>query len=166
MDSIGPDEQSAVELRDGAVSVSYQRYDLVSRGDPVARHACAELHGARSKPLHYLLIEQPLQLAAMDGELRPLVAGQPPTPLRVNFSSVQPDERPFLSRDSHLGEFRFFDPELVQLTYGIGLQVDAHTQWTHIPHRFENDAVDSNLMECQGCRQPADAAAGDDYGLI
>jgi len=46
------------------------------------------------------------------------------------------------------------------------LQVDTHPQRPHLAHRLQHDALDSNLMKCQGCGQPTDAAAGDDYGII
>ncbi len=57
-------------------------------------------------------------------------------------------------------------PRSIELAHRIGLQIDADAERAHVPDGFEDDAGHADLVERQGCRQPADAAAGDDYKII
>ena len=54
----------------------------------------------------------------------------------------------------------------MELAHRIGLQVDADTERAHLARRFEHHAGHADLLQRQGRRQPADAAAGDEHGAF
>jgi hypothetical protein len=54
----------------------------------------------------------------------------------------------------------------MKFTHGVGLQIDADAKRTHFPDRFEDNAGHANLVEREGCCQPTNAAASDDYSTI
>ena len=58
------------------------------------------------------------------------------------------------------------DAEIVELAHGVGLQIDADAERAHLAHRFEDDAGHADLVQRQGRRQPANAAAGDDHKIV
>ena len=58
------------------------------------------------------------------------------------------------------------DAEIVNLAHGVRLQVDADAERAHLAHRFEYDTRHADLVERKCGRQPANAAAGDDYLII
>ena len=58
------------------------------------------------------------------------------------------------------------DAEIVKLAHGVRLQIDADAERAHLAHRFEYDAWHADLVERQCRRQPANAAAGNNYWII
>ena len=102
----------------------------------------------------------------MHGILRPLVAGQQAARLGIDVVAVEPDQRPFLGGQTDAIEVGLRDAEVEELAHRIGLQVDADAQRAHVAHRLEDDAGHADLVQRQGRRQPADAAAGDEYGVV
>ena len=98
--------------------------------------------------------------------LRPLVAGEQPARLGVDVVAVEPDQRPFLGRQAHAVEVGLREAEIVELAHGVGLQIDADAERAHLADRFEDDAGHADLVQRQRCRQPADAAAGDDDAIF
>ena len=129
----------------------------------VAGHSAPEPDRVRPDPLHHLFMQQHVELAAMNRILRPVVAGQEPARLGIDVVAVKPDQRPFLCGQADAVEILLGDAEIIEFAHGIGLQIDADAERAHFPHRFEDDAGHADLVERQGCCQPANAAAGDDY---
>ena len=58
------------------------------------------------------------------------------------------------------------DAEIVNLAHSVRLQIDAYAERAHLAHRFEYDAWHVDLVERKRRRQPANAAAGDNYQII
>ena len=58
------------------------------------------------------------------------------------------------------------EPELVQLPYGVWLQVDADTERLRIGDRLEHHARHADLVEREREAHAADAASGDQDGLL
>ena len=133
---------------------------------PIAGHPAAEPDRLRPDPLDHLVMQQHVELATMNRILRPVVAGQEPAGLGIDVIAVEPDQRPFLCGQAHPVEIVFGDAEIVEFTHGIGLQIDADAERAHVPDRFEDNAGHADLVERQGCRQPTNAAAGDDHKII
>ena len=79
---------------------------------------------------------------------------------------LRPTSAHSLRRQAHAIEIGLRDAEIVEFAHGIGLQIDADAERAHLAHRFEDDARHADLMQRQRRRQPADAAAGDEYGVI
>src|SRR6185369_577436 len=131
----------------------------------IARDFASELHGIGSNALHDLLMQQHVEQAAMHRVLRPFVASQKATRLGINVVAIEADQRPFLGGEADAIEFRARDAEIVELAYGIGLQIDADAERTQVTHCLEDDTGNADLMQRQGRRQPANAAAGDDYAV-
>jgi hypothetical protein len=63
-------------------------------------------------------------------------------------------------------EIALCEAEIVEFSHGIGLQIDADAERAHIPDRFVDNAGHANLAERQSCREPANAATGNDYKVI
>ncbi len=102
----------------------------------------------------------------MHGILRPLVAGQQAAGLGIDVVAVEADQRPLLGGQADAIEVGLRDAEVVELAHRVGLQVHADAQRAHLAHRLEHDARHADLVQRQRRRQPADAAAGDEYGVI
>ena len=70
-------------------------------------------------------------------------------------------KRPFLCRHADPVEILLRYAEIVEFAHRVGLQIDADAERTHLADRLEHDARHADLMQRQGRRQPANAAAGD-----
>ena len=132
---------------------------------PVSGHAAAEPDRVRTDPFHELAVQQQVELAAMHRVLRPFVSGQAPARFGIDVIAVEPDQRPFFRRQAHAIEIVLGDAEIAEFPHGIGLQIDADAERAHFPDGLEHDAGHADLLERQGGRQPADAAAGDEHKI-
>ncbi len=165
VDAVRADQQPGGRLRRHSVG-------LVDEGDhavfclSVTRDAAAHADGLRPQPFDHLVVQQHLQPAAMDRILRPVVARRPAAGLGIDVVAVQPDQRPFLRRDADPVEVRLSDAEVVEFAHRIGLQIDADAQRAHLAHRLDDHAGRADLMQRQGRRQAADAAAGDNHERV
>jgi len=78
--------------------------------------------------------------------------------------AVAPHQRPFARLQADGVQHLLAQAQVVQLAHGIGLQVDAHAQRLECGHGFEHLARHADLVQRQGQRHAADAAAGDENG--
>ena len=100
-----------------------------------------------------------MKAPAMGGVLRPLVPCLQTARLGVDFRPVQPDQRPFLRLNPDLIELVGADAEVVELTHGIWLQIDANAQGLQFRDGFENHARHADLLErSPSLRRRADAS--------
>ncbi|MCY1226542.1 hypothetical protein D9M72_387770 [compost metagenome] len=114
----------------------------------------------RTQPLGHGAMQQHLELAAMDRELRPVVARRQPARFMPDALAqlVVVGERRGLDRDP--GQ-RVAQAELGQDAYRVRQQVDAHAEGAQRFAGFPDFGVDAVAVAQQCQRQPADAAAGD-----
>jgi len=103
-----------------------------------------------------------MEFAPVDGVLRPFVPGVQPARLGLYVVAGASDQRPLTRRYADRIQVRRGQPEVEELTYRIGLQVDAHAKRAQFARRLVDGAVHADLLQCQGKRQPADPAACDD----
>ena len=161
-----PTSSAAGGLGGRAVGLLDRHADAAVRVLAVAGHAAPEPDRLRTDPLHDLPVQQQVELTAMNGVLRPPVPGQAPARLGIDVVAVEPDQRPLLCGQAHAVEIVLGDAQIAELPHGIGLQIDADAERAHFPGGLEDDAGHADLVQRQGGREPADAAAGDDYGTV
>ena len=111
-------------------------------------------------------IEQDLlQRAAMDRELRPFVAG-------LDAARLAPDR---LAALGEIGELlgadgvrieRVEQAEFDQFAHRMRQHVDADAERLQLGHAFEHFGGNADLVQAERQRQPADAAACDEYGHV
>ncbi len=127
-----------------------------------ARAAPAEHHlvgaGARDEGLE----QHHLQVAAMDGELRHVVAGKAAGRLAVDELAEAVVEAIFARGDGDLGE-RIFETERAEFARGMRQDVDADADRLELGRRLEDAAGDAGAMQHQAQRQAADAGADDEH---
>jgi hypothetical protein len=163
MQPVGGDQQAACRFPALAVAVLQERGDAFAvRVIAIAGDLDASGDCLRSDPLQHRAIEQHLQLAAMDGVLRPVVAGAQTARLGVHVLAVETDQRPFERLDADGGECFRADAHFVELAHGVGLQVDAHAQRLELRDGFKDVARDSDLVERERGGEAADAGARDE----
>ena len=63
-------------------------------------------------------------MAAVNRILRPVIAGEQPSRLRIDVIAVKPDQRPFLCGQAYAVEILLGKTEIIEFAYRIGLQVD------------------------------------------
>ena len=166
VNTISADEQRTGRLGGRAVGMFDERADAAVGILSVTGHTAAEPDRLRPDPLHQFFMQQHVKLAAMNRVLRPVVSGQEPPGLGIDVIAVESDQRPFFCGQAHAVEIVLGEAEIVEFAHGIGLQIDADAERAHVPDRFEDNAGHADLVERQGCRQPANAAAGDDHKII
>ena len=94
--------------------------------------------------------------------LRPLVTGTQAARLGVHLFAVQSDQHPFPGLQPDGVELLGPDPELVELTHGVRLQVDADPERLEVPHRFQHETRHIDLMQGQCDTQSSNAAPGNE----
>ena len=107
VDAVGADQQRAARLGARAVGVLDERAHAAVGMIAVAGHAAAEPDRVRPDPLHRLVVQQHVELAAMHRILRPVVAGEQPARLGIDVVAVEPDQRPFPRRQADAVEIAF-----------------------------------------------------------
>jgi hypothetical protein len=126
------------------------------------RERMARVHRLAAEPVEHCLVEHALQPAAVDGELRHLVAGVNPARLAPDLLAEAIGVDQLAGADRHLVEPRQ-QAELGQLGDGVGEHVDADAQLAEAPGGLVDLAADAARLEHQGQRQPADAASDYDH---
>ncbi len=117
-------------------------------------------HLVGSGPLYKRVKQNHLQVAAMNRELRHVVAGETAGRLAVNELAETVVEAIFAGGHGHVRE-RLFETERAQFARRMGQDIDAYPDRLEFRSRFEDSACDSGAMEHQPQRQPADARADD-----
>jgi hypothetical protein len=162
---IGADQQCAVRLGGRAVGAFDQRRDAAPTL-AIAGNAMAEADGVRSRALDQLVMQQHVEAAAVHRVLRPVIAGVETARLGIDVVAIQPHQRPFLGGQADPVEIALADAEVVQLAHGVRLHVDADAERAHLPHRLEDDAGHTDLVQRQRRGEAPDAAAGDDHRIV
>ena len=101
------------------------------------------------------------ELTAVDGILRPAVAGCDAARLRPDELAVLVVAAPLVRGHPGVREC-LPEAHFVELAHGVGLEVDAGADRADLWNRFEDPAVNAGLMQAQRHRHSADAAAYDD----
>ncbi len=139
-------EEARADARSGLLEVR----QVMARQDAVA-----------SEPFDHRVEQDLLQGAAMDRELRPLVAGIEPARLRPDRLAVFREVGKLLG--AHAGGVELVhQAELDQFAAGVRQHVDADAERLQFAHAFEDAARHADLMQAERQRQPADAAAGNE----
>jgi len=159
------DQQAAVAFEAAAVARFNQCGDPVVTV-PVAGHALAEPDRVAAEALEHGAVQQHLQLAAVHRVLRPAIAGQQAARLGVDVVAVAADKRPLTCLDADRVQQFAADAEVVELANGVRLQVDADTERLRIGDRLEHHARHADLVEREREAHAADAASGDQDGLL
>src|SRR5262245_33738002 len=103
-----------------------------------------------------------VQVGAMDGKLRPVVAGVATARFLVDELAM-PAEEGELARLDGAGYERVLQAKLAQLAHGMWQQVDADAERMDLRCRLEYTARDASLVQAERQREPADAAAHDQH---
>src|SRR5690606_5783363 len=149
----------------GAVSTLQCGSDPATRLVPVAGHLDLRTDGARTKPLLDGGVQQLLQLYPDHGELRHTVPGPQTVQLGVDVDASKANERPLPRTHADAVEHFLTEAHFVKLPSRVGLKVDAYAQRLDLPHGFEYETGDADLVKGQGKAQTADTRTGDQYWI-
>ena len=94
--------------------------------------------------------------------LRPFVTGAHAARLGVDLFAVQADQHKFPGLQPDGVEVIGPDPELVELTHGVRLQVDADAERLEVAHGFQHETRHIDLMQGQCDTQSSNAAPGNE----
>src|SRR4030095_12802361 len=100
--------------------------------------------------------------AAMYRVLRPLVAGAHAARLGVDLFAVQADQHKFPGLQPAGTEVIGPKPELVELTHGVRLHVDADAERLEVAHGFQHETRHTDLMQGQCDTQSSNAGTGNE----
>src|SRR5262249_40359005 len=118
-----------------------------------------DMRFAQARP--HRLVDHRLQAAAMDGELRHVVAGIDAARLAPDLLAEAVGVDELVGADGDLVEARQ-QAEFGKLLDGMRQRVDADAEFAHRVRLLENLAVDAARVQHEGRSQPADSAANDD----
>ncbi len=117
----------------------------------------------RAQPLLDRVVEDEMQLAAMDADFRERIAGELAALLPVNELAEAVVEAALAVLDAGL-EQRVAEAERAELAHGMRQQRDADAQFLDLGRALVDAAGDAALRQIERERQPADTAADDGYG--
>src|SRR5512141_455452 len=117
----------------------------------------------RAQPLFDRVVEDEMQLAAMDADLRERVAGELAALLPVNQLAEAVVEAAFAVLDAGYEQL-IAEPERAEFAHGMRQQGDADTQLLDLGRALVDAAGDAALRQVERKRQPADTPADDGYG--
>ncbi len=161
VDPVRPDERAPAQLGGAPVAAAIDdahEHAVVCLLEPADGMTAAHAIGAQAFGRHPQ--EQHLQLAAVDRELRVVVAGADAARLRPDALSVPVVVRELGGLDRGRGE-RVLQPEAGQHPDGVGQQVDADAERPDLARRLDDRRVDAARVQGERGGQPADPAAGD-----
>ncbi len=162
MDAVAAHRDAAAHRRQGlAVAV------LEAGGDAVgilghAGAAGVDHYAVFAQALAHGRQQRHLQIAAVDGVLRPVVARVETRGLAVDELAVARIENGLAGAHGD-GVQRGQQPQFVELAGGVGQQVDPDAQRPDFTHAFVDAAGDARLVQAQRQHQAADAGAHDDH---
>jgi hypothetical protein len=134
----------------------------------VLRHAGAAVvadDAVRAQALERLFEQHRLQVAAVDRELRPVVARMFARCFLEDQLAVLGEEDRLLRAHAHRVELRQ-QAELGQLAHRMRQQVHAHAHGLEFGHGLVHAAGNAGLVQAQREGQAADARAQDDHLLV
>ena len=153
---LGGDREVALAA---ASSVAMQARAASRQGlDP--RRVRAEGESVVAEALHRGTQQEVLQLPAVNGDLRPAIAGREATRLRPDRLTVLAVVAELLAADASALE-RALQPELEQLAHRVRKHVDADAEGLHSRHRFDDPDAKALLVQAERRREPADARPHD-----
>ena len=103
-----------------------------------------------------------MQVRAVHRQLRPAVAGESAARLLEDELAEAVVEAQLPRLDRGPGEL-FLQAELGELAHAVRQQVDADPERLDLRRGLEDSAGDAGLVQRQREREPADAAANDQY---
>ena len=118
-----------------------------------------------SQPLGRGIEQDLLQRAAMDRKLRPFVSGLDAARLAPDRLAVLGEIRELPGADGVRIEL-VVQAELDQFAHRMRQHVDADAERPQLGHAFKNPGRNADLVQAERQRQPADAAARDEYGHV
>src|SRR5688572_1018314 len=121
----------------------------------------AELQPFGAETLFDRLEQNGLKIAAMNGKLRPGIAGAPTERLAIDELTEPVEERGLLRLHRDLGK-RTLEAELAEHLHRVRQEVDAHAYRFDLGRRLEDAARDAAALERERKREPADAGADDE----
>jgi hypothetical protein len=161
MQTVGADQEGPFDLQPLAVAGLDHGADT-ARVVAVTSDRHAGSHGAGAETVEHGLVEEHLQTAAMYRVLRPFVTGAHAARLGVDLFAVQADQHEFLGLQSDGVEVIGPDPELVKLSHGVRLHVDADTERLEVAHGLQHETRHTDLMQGQSDTQSSNAAPGNE----
>ncbi len=135
-----------------------ERYALVVLGHAEALAVGQDAIGAET--LQRNLVENAMQLAAVDAQLWIGVAGELPARLLVDHLPVAVGEYAFAILDCH-GAQLVLETERAKLAHRVRKQRDAHAQFRDLRGALVHATGEAALMQCQCEREAGDAATDD-----
>ena len=161
MNTVGADQHVAARGRAvGAVTVEEPGGDAaLALG--IGAEAVAGMDARFAEPRPHRLVDHRLQAAAVDGELRHVVAGVDAARLAPDLLAEAVGVEQLVGADADLVE-PVEQAELGQFLDGMRQGVDADAELAHGVRLLVDLAVDAARMQHQRRRQAADAAADDD----
>ena len=129
---------------------------LAERAEPVAG-----MNARFAEPCPHRMIDDALQPAAMDGELRHVVAGIGAARLAPDLLAEAVGVDELVGPDRHRIE-AIEQPKLGQLLDGMGQRIDADAELANAVGLLVDLAVDSARMQHERGGEAADSAADDD----
>lgn len=128
---------------------------------PEAGEVVAGVDASRAEPFEHGPMQDAEQLAAVNGDLRPAVAGGQATWFAPDPLAVPGVEDEFGGGDADRSQI-VKETELGQLAHGVGHDVDTDAQFLHRRGRLEDlDVGQSGVVEGESEGHAADAAPDD-----
>ena len=84
-------------------------------------------------------MQQHVEETTMNRILRPVVASQDTSWLRIDVIAIEPNQRPLPCGQAHAIELLLGNAEIIEFAHGVGLQIDADAERAHFRHGFEDD---------------------------
>ena len=122
--------------------------------------AVPEVEVVGAEPVDERVQQHLLEDAAVDGELRPRIAGGGAPRFLPDLLAPPGAVHEHLRRDRPDAEL-VEQAEGVELAHGVGQQVDPDPQGAQLAHRLEHVDLDPDLVQAQGGGGPTDAPADD-----
>lgn len=147
VEAVGPDQQGAA-LGSGALG-GLQAEDGVLAFGAVVEGAGAGDHRLGAEAGADGLQQGHLEAAAVDGILRPAIAGLAAAGLGPDLEAVLREQAPFAGGDADFGEDGA-EAHLLELAHRVGLEVDAHAEGAELPCGLEHAGLEADLVAGQG----------------
>ena len=160
MDSVAGDEQAPVRhdalpagralkksRADTAAGLGVESCKLATEVEPPLPRRCSGLQ------------QQEMKCSAMDGNLRPAVAGGETPRLAPDALAAFGEIGKLAARHAGLLNGRA-QPQFLQFPHGVGEHVDAHAQRLNLGHGLEHLNGESGVVQAQGGGKTADSGAG------
>ena len=163
MNTVGAEQQLAANGRQviAARCLDQQADTAAVVLNAIALGTMPEADPIRAEAFENSAVEQHVQLTTVDSILRPVIAREQAARLGVDVVAIETHERPLPRLNPYGVEQGVVDPQIVELTDRVGLEVDPDPQWARGADSLEHAAGDAKLVQGQGSDQPANSTTGD-----